>query len=106
MAAAASALVAATIAEHRVVVFSKTFCPYCDKAKAAFAAVSCTPFVMELDARPDGGAIQAALATLTGGSSVPRVFIAGKFIGGGDDTAAAQRSGQLALLCRAAGAIQ
>jgi hypothetical protein len=41
---------------------------------------------VQLDQRDDGDAIQAALGEITGGKSVPRVFIGGKFIGGGDDT--------------------
>jgi hypothetical protein len=44
------------------------------------------PCYSQLDQRDDGDAIQAALAEITGGRSVPRVFIGGKFIGGGDDT--------------------
>ncbi len=47
---------------------------------------------------PEGDAIQDVLLQLTGGRSVPRVFIKGKFIGGGDDTAALARNGGLAKL--------
>lgn len=43
-------------------------------------------FVMELDQRKDGDDIQDALLEITGGRSVPRVFIDGEFFGGGDDT--------------------
>jgi len=42
--------------------------------------------VVELDERDDGNAIQDYLGQLTGGRSVPRVFVGGKFIGGGDGT--------------------
>ena len=63
------------------------------------------PLVVELDERDDGPALQSELARMTGGSTVPRVFVAGAFIGGGDDTAAAARSGKLAQLCRDAGAL-
>lgn len=58
--------------------------------------------VYELDARGDGDDIQDALRDITGGRSVPRVFVGGKFIGGGDDTAALARSGRLAELVAAA----
>lgn len=47
--------------------------------------------------------IQDALNEVTGGRSVPRVFIGGNFIGGGDDTAAKQANGQLAQLLQAVG---
>jgi glutaredoxin 3 len=51
-----------------------------------------------LDERDDGGDIQDALAELTGGRSVPRVFVEEAFIGGGDDTERLARSGELAKL--------
>jgi glutaredoxin len=43
----------------------------------------------QLDQRADGDAIQDALQQITGGRSVPRVFVDGTFIGGGDDTVSA-----------------
>jgi glutaredoxin 3 len=60
---------------------------------------------IELDMRDDGPSIQSALASLTGRSTVPNVFVGGKSIGGGDDTAAAHRSGSLRKALEAAGAI-
>ena len=39
--------------------------------------------------------IQNELASRTGARSVPRVFIDGAFIGGGDETAAMAKSGEL-----------
>lgn len=101
----AAAEIAATNAKHSVVVWSKTYCPYCDKAKASFKKLGVVPHVVELDLRSDGDAFQAALGELTGATSVPRVFVGNAFIGGGDDTAAAERSGKLAQLCKAAGAL-
>ena len=41
----------------------------------------------------DADKIQDALLKITKGRSVPRVFIHGKFFGGGDDTAAACKNG-------------
>ena len=52
----------------------------------------------QLDKRDDGSEIQDALADLTGGRSVPRVFIEEAFIGGGDDTERLARSGELKAL--------
>lgn len=77
------------IASHKVAIFSKTYCPYCVKAKKAFESYKLSGddyFVVELENRKDGAAIQQYLKELTGASSVPRVFINGQFIGGGDDT--------------------
>ena len=41
---------------------------------------------MEIESMSECDSIQEYLQTLTGGRSVPRVFVGGKFIGGGDDT--------------------
>lgn len=54
--------------------------------------------VVELDERADGGAIQQALARMTGQRSVPNVFVQGQHIGGNDDTQAAAQSGKLQQL--------
>jgi glutaredoxin 3 len=91
------------IAQHKAIIFSKTTCPYCDKAKRAFSACNVAPFILELDQRADGGAWQDALERITGARSVPRVFVGGTFIGGGDDTAAKAASGELKKLCTKAG---
>ena len=103
----AAAEVSALIKAHKVVVFSKSYCPYCTKAKAAFERVGVKPHVLELDlAHADGGAaFQEAFISLTGKHSVPRVFIGGVFLGGGDDTVAAEQSGKLVALLKEAGAL-
>lgn len=107
-AAAADAYVASTVAAHPVVVFSKTYCPYCSKAKDALATSARsvvdapTPHVVELDRRADGAAVQAALARLTRRRTVPNVFVGGTSVGGGDDVAALSRSGVLKQMLRAA----
>lgn len=59
--------------------------------------------MIELDNRNDGNEIQDALSALTGGRSVPRVFIDGEFIGGGDDTDALERSGKLEIMLKEKG---
>lgn len=62
-------------------------------------------FLWELDQAPaaECAAVQDALLDVTGGRSVPRVFVGGQFIGGGDDTAAKASSGELLRLLKAAG---
>ena len=62
-------------------------------------------FGVQLDERQDGEAIQDYLNQLTGGRSVPRVFVGGKFIGGGDDTVSKQQSGELKKILQQAGAM-
>ena len=78
-----------------VMVFSKTFCPYCVKVKDLFNRLGVSFQVVELDRIGEGDQYQAVLREITGASSVPRVFIGGASIGGCDDTHAALRSGDL-----------
>lgn len=59
------------VSSNKVVVFSKTYCPYCKKAKAALAEAGLNDYLLiELDERDDGDAIQDALLAKTGGRSV------------------------------------
>lgn len=82
----------------QVAVFSKTYCPYCTKAKRALDSIGAKYTVVELDSRNDADSIQNELGNMTGARTVPRVFVNGKCIGGGDDTAALASSGKLAKM--------
>jgi len=68
-----------------VVVFSKTFCPYCARAKEDLSGAGIVPVVVELDQRQDGDEIQKALLDRTGQRTVPSVWVCGRHIGGSDD---------------------
>lgn len=68
---------------------------YCAKSKRLLDAHSIKYGLMELDERgnlsfgktnwtDDGGAIQSELAKMTGGNTVPRIFIDSQFVGGCD----------------------
>ncbi|XP_047328540.1 glutaredoxin-C4 [Impatiens glandulifera] len=94
----ASSLVKKTISSHPIVIFSKSYCPYCKKAKAVFKELKQEAYVVELDQRDDGWDIQDAVSQLVGRRTVPQVFINGKHIGGSDDTIEAYESGELAKL--------
>lgn len=80
--------------------YSRPHCPYCADVKALFASLGVTTKVIELDTLPD---VAAALASVTGRTSVPQVFVGGVHVGGCDDTVAANASGELAKLLDAAG---
>lgn len=99
---AADAVVQSAVNGAPVVVFSKTYCPYCKRVKGLFRELGVRPTYYELDTRPDGGDIQDALLRHTGIRSVPQVFVAGKFIGGSDDTSAKYQAGELKPLVMAA----
>ncbi|WJX28288.1 Glutaredoxin-C4, variant 2 [Trifolium repens] len=87
-----------TINSHTIVIFSKTYCPYCRRAKAVFKELNQVPHVVELDERDDGSKIQDILVNIVGKRTVPQVFINGKHLGGSDDTVEAYESGLLAKL--------
>ncbi|MBA0690100.1 hypothetical protein Gotur_013773 [Gossypium turneri] len=88
-----------------VVVFSKTYCGYCNRVKQLFAQLKASYKAIELDQESDGGEMQAALAEWTGQRTVPNVFIAGTHIGGCDSVIAKYQAGQLLNLLSDAGAI-
>lgn len=94
------------IQRYPVVVFSKPWCPHCKRALEAMDAEGITPLVIDLT-MPNARSIQATtLATLSGGRrTVPNVFVSGKSIGGGDETVALHKAGQLRTLLMEAKAL-
>lgn len=94
------------VAEHHVVVFSKSYCPYCRKALEALAAAGITePFIVDLTGYDNPQEIQTTLQSITGRRTVPNVFIGGNSIGGGDETSRLQAEGRLVELLVEAGAL-
>uniref|UniRef100_A0A0E0KSM3 Glutaredoxin domain-containing protein n=1 Tax=Oryza punctata TaxID=4537 RepID=A0A0E0KSM3_ORYPU len=94
-----------TVASAPVVVYSKSYCPFCVRVKKLFEQLGATFKAIELDGESDGSELQSALAEWTGQRTVPNVFINGKHIGGCDDTIALNNEGKLVLLLTEAGAI-
>ncbi|KAI7890530.1 glutaredoxin-1 [Mucor mucedo] len=91
-------LVEKIIESNKVVVFSKSYCPYCVKAKAVLKEFGVEFFVMELDKESNGSAVQQYLAEKTGQRTVPNIFINQQHIGGCDDLLAAKANGSLKKL--------
>mmetsp|Transcript_36156 Transcript_36156/g.44234 ORF Transcript_36156/g.44234 Transcript_36156/m.44234 type:complete len:97 (+) Transcript_36156:97-387(+) len=83
------------IAANDVVVFSKSYCPYCKKTKALFDGKKVEYKAIELNQIDNGQEIQNALLELSGQRTVPNVYIKGEHLGGNDDTHAAAASGKL-----------
>lgn len=80
-----------------IMLFSKSWCPFCTKAKRALQDSGVQAAVLELDSlEPEvEGQVQDALAAITGARTVPRVFVGGVCIGGGTDTEQLAASGEL-----------
>ena len=86
------------LSSHRVVVYSKTSCPHSRAVKELLRSLSQGYVAVELDHVAHGRDLQRALARLTGVSTVPQVFIDGRFVGTADGTRQALASGLLARL--------
>lgn len=63
-------------------VFSKTWCPFSQKAKKFLNDSNIPYHPIEIDLRQDGADIQQALFDLTGQKTVPNIFIDKTHIGG------------------------
>ena len=84
-----------TIASDPVVIYSKSYCPFCEKTKSLFNGLGIEYKAVELDLMDGGDELQAALLSMSGQRTVPNVFIKGKHLGGNDDTQKAAKSGKL-----------
>jgi glutaredoxin 3 len=85
------------VADNKVVIFSKTYCPHCSKAVDLLVGQLEIPGtkVWQLDTMDNGADVQAALLEITGQRTVPNVFINQKHVGGNDNVQEAHRSGKL-----------
>ncbi|CAN7016744.1 unnamed protein product [Brassica oleracea var. botrytis] len=93
------------VSGNAVVVFSKSFCPYCVRVKELLQQLGAKFIAVELDKESDGSQVQSALAEWTGQRTVPNVFIGGKHIGGCDSVTNLHRDGKLVPMLTEAGAI-
>ena len=75
----------ADIRDNKVMVYSKSYCPFAGASKSLLRGKGCAMKVIELDQVSNGQAIQDALKTKTGQSTVPNIFINGEHIGGNSD---------------------
>lgn len=81
------------IKDNNIMVFSKTYCPYCTKAKDALTELGLKFTVYELDKESDGAEVQKALEEITKQRTVPNIFVKSQHIGGCDATLAAISKG-------------
>jgi len=73
------------IEENAVMIFSKSYCPFCKRVKAIFDRLDVPYKAHELDLVEDGDEIQSALYEMNGMSTVPNVYINGEHVGGATD---------------------
>jgi glutaredoxin 3 len=94
------------IDENAVVVFSKSYCPYCRQTKQTLQSLGAEFTVHEIDQLPDGSELQDALEAITGQRTVPNSFINQKHIGGNSDLQNLVKGGELEKLLREAKALK
>ncbi|EWZ00442.1 glutaredoxin 3 [Fusarium oxysporum f. sp. radicis-lycopersici 26381] len=102
----ASTKVQQLIDNNSVVVFSKSYCPYCKQTKKTLDELNAEYELLELDEVSDGSALQDALEQISGQRTVPNVYIKQQHIGGNSDVQSLKSGGKLASLLKEAGALK
>ncbi len=77
----------------RTEIYTKAFCPYCSRAKALLGRKGIA--YDEHDITMGGPDRATMIERANGGSTVPQIFVGGHHVGGSDDLAAAEASGEL-----------
>jgi len=95
---AAKEFVDSQIQNNKIVFFSKKTCPFCVMAKKSLDLVKAEYLEILIEKRSDMADIQDYLLKITGGRTVPRVFINQKFVGGGSELKAFYESGELSKM--------
>jgi glutaredoxin 3 len=78
-------------------VYSKTYCPFCDRAKALFKSKGVEFTEILLDDKPED---YARLKEQTGHMTVPQIFIGGHFVGGFKELSQLNENGELDQLLK------
>ena len=86
-----------------VIMFSKSYCPFCVQAKGLMQQSGIQYHVVEMDKIPNGGEMQAALKEISGQRTVPNTYINKIHIGGCDDLTAKVQNGTVKQICQDAG---
>ncbi|KAG0290094.1 hypothetical protein BGZ96_006449 [Linnemannia gamsii] len=84
------------IDQNRIMVFSKTYCPYSAVAKKLLNTYTTDYEVLEVDREPRGDGIKNILRKITDGhATFPSIFFAGESIGGRDKLQEIEDKGEL-----------
>ncbi|KAG2228882.1 hypothetical protein INT48_004922 [Thamnidium elegans] len=89
--------VQSTLRKYPVVLYSKTYCPYCKAAKQLISKYCDDIHVIEVDLEQDARDIQQALYDLTGQYTFPNLFQNQISLGGFDRLSELDRKGELNL---------
>jgi glutaredoxin 3 len=81
-----------------ITMYSTGWCPYCERARALFNRKAVTFTEIKIDDHPAERDIM--LTRSRGARTVPQIFIGERHVGGFDDLAALDRSGELDRLLK------
>ncbi|VDK48883.1 unnamed protein product [Anisakis simplex] len=92
---------------HKVMLYSKTYCPYSHRIKRILAKYDIQDMkTVELDLEADMAIMQDHLKYISGSRTVPQLYIRGRYVGGHEETAQKDESGELERLLKRAYAIR
>jgi GrxC family glutaredoxin len=77
---------------EKVIIYTKDYCPYCDRAKEYFSTRGIAFEEIDITRDPQ---LYAELKARTGHMTVPQIFIDGQFVGGYSDLIDKVRRGEL-----------
>ncbi|KAJ2078532.1 hypothetical protein H4R24_004418 [Coemansia sp. RSA 988] len=90
------------IGRHRVMIFSKTYCPYSKRAKDLLSQYQnergLSFGVLEVDLEVEPMEVKAVLGRVSARLTFPNIFVDGYSIGGGDELSMMHEKGDLALM--------
>lgn len=81
-----------------VLIYSKDYCPFCQRAKALFDNLGQKYEEIDLMANPQRKSEMVSMAN--GRTTVPQIFVNGKHLGGCDDVYALHDKGELEPLLK------
>ena len=84
--------------QAEVVVYSKSWCPYCQRAKSLLRSKQQAFVEIDIEAHAER---RGEMIARSGRTTVPQIFINGQHIGGSDDLHALNAAGGLDPLLRA-----
>ena len=85
---------------QKVTIYTRAFCPYCSRAVSLLKKKGAD--FTEIDAGMDPDKKQEMVQRANGARTFPQIFIGERHVGGSDDLAALERSGELDKLLEAA----
>ncbi|KAI9249394.1 hypothetical protein BDA99DRAFT_548726 [Phascolomyces articulosus] len=88
-----------TLRKYPVVLYSKTYCPFCRRAKQVLDQYCKNNYyIVEVDQRKDQLAMKQSLIDLSGRRTFPNLFVDGQSIGGSDEIVRLEKLGKLSEL--------